>query len=46
MLFKKGQKIDKYEVMFPCKTGSYAETYRVKDSQGTSCFSNLSALQN
>ena len=51
MLFKKGQKIDKYEVMFPCKTGSYAETYRVKDSQGNIlflkliCFAKLDASQ-
>lgn len=51
MLFKKGQKIDKYEVMFPCKTGSYAETYRVKDNQGNIlflkliCFAKLDASQ-
>lgn len=51
MLFKKGQKIDEYEVMFPCKTGSYAETYRAKDNQGNVlflkliCFAKLDASQ-
>ena len=41
MLFEKGQKIDKYEVEFPCKTGSYAETYRVKNADGNICFLKL-----
>lgn len=41
MLFKKGQKIGKYEVEFPYKTGSYAETYRVKDSEGNILFLKL-----
>lgn len=51
MLFKKGQKIDKYEVVFPCKSGSYAETYRVKNNQGDIlflkliCFAKLDASQ-
>lgn len=51
MLFKKGQKIDKYEVVFPCKSGSYAETYRVKNNQGDTlflkliCFAKLDASQ-
>ena len=51
MLFNKGQKIDKYKVEFPYKTGSYAETYRVKDLNGNIrflkliCFSKLDASQ-
>lgn len=51
MLFKKGQKIDKFEVVFPCKSGSYAETYRVKNNQGDTlflkliCFAKLDASQ-
>lgn len=51
MLFKKGQKIDKYEVEFPYKAGSYAETYRVKDVDGNIrflkliCFAKLDASQ-
>lgn len=32
MHFKKNDKIDSYTVAFPHKQGSYAETYRVKDT--------------
>ncbi len=51
MVLQKGQKIDKYTVEFPCKTGSYAETYRVADSEGRTyflkliCFAKLEASQ-
>ncbi len=51
MVLQKGQKIDKYTVKFPCKTGSYAETYRVADSEGRTyflkliCFAKLEASQ-
>lgn len=41
MIFQKGQKIDKYIVVFPHKQGSYAETYRVKNEQGKVCFLKL-----
>lgn len=41
MVLQKEQKIDKYTVEFPCKTGSYAETYRVVDSEGKICFFKL-----
>lgn len=34
MKFIKNELIDKYKVVFPVKEGSYAETYRVKDSSG------------
>lgn len=34
MKFSKNDLIDNYRVVFPVKTGSYAETYRVKDSAG------------
>lgn len=51
MLFQKGQKINKYEVVFPCKADSYAETYRVTDTEGNTlflkliCFAKLDASQ-
>lgn len=38
MLFNKKDKIGSYEVMFQHKEGSYAETYRVKDSNGQTRF--------
>lgn len=41
MYFKKNDKIDKYTVVFPHKHGSYAETYRVKDSIGKTRFLKL-----
>lgn len=41
MVLQKGQKIDKYTVEFPHKAGSYAETYRVADSEGRTCFLKL-----
>lgn len=40
MLAKK-QYIDSYIITFPIKEGSYAETYRVKDSQGKNYFLKL-----
>ena len=41
MYFKKSDKIDKYTVVFPHKQGSYAETYRVKDTSGKTRFLKL-----
>ena len=41
MHFKKNDKIDKYTVVFPHKQGSYAETYRVKDTSGKTRFLKL-----
>lgn len=41
MHFKKGDKIDLYTVVFPHKQGTYAETYRVKDDKGKTCFLKL-----
>ena len=41
MHFKKNDIIGKYAVTFPHKQGSYAETYRVKDSDGRTCFLKL-----
>lgn len=41
MHFKKNDKIDSYTVAFPHKQGSYAETYRVKDTNGKTCFLKL-----
>ena len=41
MLFKKNDKIDTYTVVFPHKQGSYAETYRVKDTSGKTRFLKL-----
>ena len=41
MHFKKNDKIESYTVVFPHKQGSYAETYRVKDSSGKTRFLKL-----
>ena len=41
MLFQKGQNIDSYTVVFPHKEGSYAETYRVRNSDGKLRFLKL-----
>lgn len=41
MHFKKNDKIDSYTVAFPHKQGSYAETYRVKDTSGKTRFLKL-----
>lgn len=41
MIFTKGDKIGNYTVTFPHKKGSYAETYRVKDNTGKTCFLKL-----
>lgn len=41
MYFKKNDKIGSYTVAFPHKQGSYAETYRVKDTSGKTCFLKL-----
>lgn len=41
MLFKRNDKIGDYTVISPIKQGSYAETYRVKDAQGTKFFLKL-----
>lgn len=41
MYFKKNDKIDSYTVVFPHKQGSYAETYRVKDTSGKTRFLKL-----
>ena len=41
MIFKKQQQIANYTVVFPHKQGSYAETYRVKDSNGKLRFLKL-----
>lgn len=41
MHFKKNDKIGSYTVAFPHKQGSYAETYRVKDTSGKTCFLKL-----
>ena len=41
MHFKKNDKIDSYTVAFPHKQGSYAETYRVKDTNGKTRFLKL-----
>lgn len=41
MHFKKYDKIDSYTVAFPHKQGSYAETYRVKDTSGKTRFLKL-----
>ncbi|MBR1593799.1 MAG: AAA family ATPase [Alloprevotella sp.] len=41
-LFQKGQTIDnRYTVVFPHKEGSYAETYRVRDTEGKLRFLKL-----
>ena len=41
MYFKKNDKIGSYIVAFPHKQGSYAETYRVKDTSGKTRFLKL-----
>lgn len=41
MLFQKNDYIGHYKVMFPHKRGAYAETYRVKNSQGKTMFLKL-----
>lgn len=41
MYFKKNDKIGTYTVAFPHKQGSYAETYRVKDTSGKIRFLKL-----
>ena len=41
MHFKKNDKIGTYTVVFPHKQGSYAETYRVKDTSGKIRFLKL-----
>lgn len=41
MHFNKNDKIDSYTVVFPHKQGSYAETYRVKDTSGKTRFLKL-----
>ena len=41
MLYKKKDNIGPYTVTFQHKEGSYAETYRVKDSQGKTRFLKL-----
>ena len=41
MHFKKNDKIGSYTVVFPHKQGSYAETYRVKDTSGKTRFLKL-----
>ena len=40
-LFKKNQNIGNYQVVFPHKESSYAQTYRVKDSEGKVKFMKL-----
>lgn len=40
-MLEKSFKIDKYVVSFPIKEGSYAETYRVKDTAGKNYFLKL-----
>ena len=44
MLFAKKEKIAEYMVLFPHKQGSYAETYRVKDTAGKTVFLKLICL--
>lgn len=41
MLFNKNEKLASYNVTFPHKQGSYAETYRVKDAAGKTRFLKL-----
>lgn len=41
MIYSKGDKIGSYTVTFPHKQGAYAETYRVKDRDGKTCFLKL-----
>ena len=45
MLFNKKEKINSsYTIMFPHKQSDYAETYRVKNLQGKTCFLKLIAM--
>lgn len=46
MLFKRQDKIGSYAVISPIKKGAYAETYRVKDTQGTKRFLKLICTPN
>ncbi len=46
MLFKRQDKIGSYSVISPIKKGAYAETYRVKDAQGTKRFLKLICTPN
>lgn len=41
MIFKKGDRINSYTIVFPHKQDVYAETYRVKDSNGKTRFLKL-----
>ena len=41
MLYQKNDYIGKYKVTFHHKEGSYAETYRVKDTEGKTRFLKL-----
>lgn len=41
MIFKKGDRINSYTIVFPHKQGPYAETYRVKDGNGRTRFLKL-----
>ena len=41
MIFEKNQKIADYTVLFPHKESDYAETYRVKSSDGKTLFLKL-----
>ena len=41
MLFNKNDKIGQYTVVFPHTQGVYAETYRVKNENGKTCFLKL-----
>lgn len=41
MLFNKNDKIGQYTVVFPHTQGVYAETYRVKNKNGKTCFLKL-----
>lgn len=45
-LFKKNQNIGNYQVVFPHKESSYAQTYRVKDSEGKVKFMKLIFMEN
>lgn len=46
MLFKRQDKIGSYTVISPIKKSAYAETYRVKDAQGTKRFLKLICTPN
>lgn len=41
MLYKRNEKIGAYTIISPIKSGTYAETYRVKDSSGKKAFLKL-----